>query len=125
MAPLQRRNGGAPMSRLTIYLMLALAIAVEVVSTTALARSQGMTKLGPTALALAGYVVAFWLLSQALRVLPTGIVYGIWSGLGLVLIAGVAWLGYGQRLDAPAILGLGLIVAGVLVVHLFSATVGH
>jgi small multidrug resistance pump len=113
------------MSRLTIYLMLALAIAVEVVSTTALARSQGMTKLGPTALALAGYVVAFWLLSQALRVLPTGIVYGIWSGLGLVLIAGVAWLGYGQRLDAPAILGLGLIVAGVLVVHLFSATVGH
>jgi small multidrug resistance pump len=112
-------------SRGEIYLILAAAIVLEVVGTTALARSDGMTRLWATLGALGCYGVAFWLLSLTLRSLPTGVVYGIWSGLGIVLVAAVAWVWQGQRLDAPAVVGLGLIVAGVLVVNLFSATVGH
>ncbi|MFC5567948.1 SMR family transporter [Rubellimicrobium aerolatum] len=108
-----------------LYGILAVAIVAEVVATSALARSAGLTRWGPSLVAFAGYGVAFWLLSLALQVIPTGIVYAIWSGLGIVLIAGVAWIGQGQRLDAPAVLGLALIVAGVLVVNLFSGTVGH
>ena len=113
------------MARGDIYLILAAAIAMEVVGTTALARSEGMTRLWPTLASLGCYGVAFWLLSLTLRSLPTGVVYGIWSGLGIVLVAAVAWVWQGQRLDAPAVLGLGLIVAGVLVVNLFSGTVEH
>lgn len=113
------------MSRVEIYLILSVAIVAEVAATTALARSAGFTRLVPSVVAVGGYAVAFWLLSLALQVIPTGIVYAIWSGLGIVLIAAVAWLRYGQRLDAPAVVGLGLIVAGVLVVNLFSRSVGH
>ena len=113
------------MSRSEIYLVLAAAIAAEVLGTTALARSEAMTRLVPTLVALGFYGVAFWLLSLTLRTLPTGVVYGIWSGLGIVLVAAVAWVWQGQRLDGPALLGLGLIVSGVLVINLFSSTVGH
>nr|WP_218014093.1 SMR family transporter [Rubellimicrobium roseum] len=108
-----------------IYAVLAVAIAAEVVATTALARSASFTKLVPSLVAIGGYAVAFWLLSLALQVIPTGIVYAIWSGLGIVLIAAVAWLRYGQALDGPALFGMGLILAGVLVVNLFSKSVGH
>jgi small multidrug resistance pump len=107
------------------YVLLGVAIAAEVVATTALARTDGFTRLAPSLVAIAGYGVAFWLLSYPLRVMPTGVVYAIWSGLGIVLIALVAWLGYGQRLDMPAVAGLGLIIAGVLVVNLFSASLPH
>lgn len=113
------------MGRTATYLILALAIVLEVVATTALSRSAGLTRLWPSVVAGFGYALSLWLLSLTLQVLPTGVVYGIWSGLGIVLIAGVAWLGYGQTLDAPAVLGLGLILAGVLVVNFFSTTVGH
>jgi small multidrug resistance pump len=113
------------MGRTETYAILAVAIAAEVVATSALARSAGLTRLGPSVVAGLGYAVALWLLSLTLQVLPTGVVYGIWSGLGVLLIAGVAWLWQGQALDLPAVLGLGLIVAGVLVVNLFSRTVGH
>ena len=113
------------MGRGELYLILAVAIVAEVVGTTALARSEAMTRFVPTVTALGCYGIAFWLLSLALRTLPTGVVYGIWSGLGIVLVAAVAWIWQGQRLDAPAVLGLGLIVAGVMVVNLFSTSVGH
>lgn len=108
-----------------VHLTLLLAVAAEVVATTALARTEGFTRLGPTALSLAFYAIAFWLLSFALRELPTGIVYAVWSGLGVVLIAAVSWLLYGQKLDLPAMLGIGLILAGVLVINLFSRSVEH
>lgn len=101
--------------------LLLLAIAAEVVATTALAASDGFTRPGPAALALAGYAAAFYLLSLTLRVLPTGVVYAVWSGLGIVLITAVSWVWFKQRLDAAALLGLGLIVAGVLVLNLFSS----
>ncbi|MBP9182126.1 MAG: QacE family quaternary ammonium compound efflux SMR transporter [Fuscovulum sp.] len=107
------------------YLFLLAAILAEIIATTALARSASFTRLGPSLITVAGYAVAFWCLSFPLRVMPTGVVYAIWSGLGIVLITAVAWVWYGQKLDLPAVLGLALILAGVLVVNLFSRTGVH
>ena len=108
-----------------IYLVLMAAIALEVVATTALARSASFTRVLPTAIAILGYAGAFYCLSFPLKVLPTGVVYAIWSGLGIVLIALVAWVWYRQALDFAAVLGMGLILAGVMVINLFSSTVSH
>ena len=107
------------------YATLFAAIVAEVIATTALARSESFTRLVPSLITVAGYTLAFWLLSFPIRVLPTGIVYAIWSGLGIVFIAGVAWVWFGQRLDLPAVIGLGLILSGVIVVNVFSKTVLH
>lgn len=110
---------------LKTYAFLVAAIAAEVVATTALARSESFTRPAATLVALLGYAVAFWLLSFCLRTMPTGVVYAIWSGLGIVLITAVGWIWSRQTLDGPALLGLGLILAGVLVINLFSKTVAH
>jgi len=107
------------------WILLLVAIAAEVIATTALAASQGLSRLGPVMISAAGYAVALGLLAVVMRVMPTGVVYAIWSGLGVVLIAVVAWIIHGQRLDLPAVAGMGLILAGVLVINLFSRTVGH
>lgn len=106
------------------YLFLMAAIVLEVVATTALARSASFTRAVPSMIAILGYAGAFWLLSVPLRVMPTGVVYAIWCGLGIVLITAVAWVWQKQVLDAAALVGLGLIMAGVLVINLFSKTVG-
>lgn len=74
---------------------------------------------------MAGYAISFWLLSYPIRVLPTGIVYAIWSGAGIVLITMVAWLVFDQKLDLPALIGLGLILSGVVIINVFSKSVGH
>lgn len=113
------------MSLTTSYVLLAIAILSEVLGTTALKASDGFTRLLPSVFTVVAYGVSFYLLSLTLRVLPTGIAYAIWSGAGIVLISAIAWAFQGQRLDAPAMLGMGLIVAGVLVVNLFSKSVGH
>jgi small multidrug resistance pump len=110
---------------LKTYLFLLAAIVLEVVATTALARSASFTRLVPSLIAIFGYAGAFWLLSVPLRVMPTGVVYALWSGLGIVLITAVAWVWQKQVLDTAALLGLGLIMAGVLVIHLFSSAVSH
>lgn len=107
------------------YAYLLLAIVSEVLATTALARSDGFTRLVPSLLAVLGYGAAFWLLSHTMRVMPAGIVYAIWSGMGVVLITAIAWIWYKEALDLPALLGLALIVAGVLVINLFSRSVSH
>lgn len=107
------------------YLLLVVAIVAEVIGTTALARSDGFTRLGPSAITVVSYAVAFYCLSIPLRVMPTGIVYAIWSGMGIVLISFVAWFWYKQTLDFAALLGLGLIVAGVVIVNVFSKSVSH
>lgn len=107
------------------YLLLGLAIVAEVIATSALKASAGFTRLGPSLLTVLGYGLAFWLLSLTLRQLPTGIVYAIWSGVGIVLITLVGWLWFKEPLDAPALLGLGLIIAGVAVLNLFSKSVPH
>ena len=83
------------------------------------------TQTWPTLICTIGYGTAFWLLSLALKTIPTGMAYAAWSGLGTVLIVLVAWLWQGQKLDAPALAGIGLIVSGVAVINLFSRTVSH
>lgn len=107
------------------YTALIAAVALEVVGTTLLQKSQQFTKLWPTLGMAVAYLGAFWLLSFTLRTMPVGIAYAIWSGTGIVLISLIGLVFLGQKLDTPAIIGLGLIIAGVLVVNLFSNTVGH
>ncbi|MBB4066029.1 SMR family transporter [Gellertiella hungarica] len=107
------------------YLILLLAIVTEVIATTAVARSESFTRLVPSLIAIVGYAAAFWLLSFPMRVMPAGIVYAIWSGMGIVLITAIAWLWYGEALDLAAVLGLGLILAGVIVINVFSRSVSH
>lgn len=104
-------------------LTLALAILSEVGATSALKASAGFTRLWPACLTVAGYAFSFFCLSLTLRGASMGIVYGIWSGVGIVLISSVGWLAFGERLDAPALCGLGLIIAGVLVVNIWSDSV--
>lgn len=102
------------------YLFLLVAIIAEVTATSALKQSDGFTRPWSSLVTVAGYAIAFYLLSLTLRTMPTGIAYAIWSGIGIVLVTAVAWLWHGQRLDAAAIIGMALIIAGVLVMNLFS-----
>ena len=107
------------------WLILAVAIVAEVIATSALKLSDGFTRLWPSLLVVVGYGTAIYLLSLTLKVIPVGIVYAIWSGVGIVLIAIAATLFLGQRLDAPAMIGMALIVSGVVVIHLFSQVSVH
>lgn len=107
------------------YVYLGGAIALEVMATTAMKSSEGFTRLVPSLICGLGYVLSFYLLAQTLKTIPTGIAYAIWSGVGIVLISGVGWIWFRQALDLPAMIGLGLIVAGVVVVNVFSRSVTH
>jgi small multidrug resistance pump len=107
------------------WLYLAIAIVAEVIATSALKASEGFANLGPSVLVVAGYSVAFYFLSLTLREIPVGIAYAVWSGVGIVLISMIAWMLYGQALDAAAWFGIGLIVAGVLVLNLLSKSTLH
>ncbi|WBQ16937.1 SMR family transporter [Sphingobium yanoikuyae] len=107
------------------YVLLAVAIISEVIGTTFMKQSEGFTKLVPSLLTALAYVIAFYCLSLTLKAIPTGVAYAIWSGCGIVLIAAVAWIIQGQKLDTPAIAGMGLIVAGVIVMNVFSKTAAH
>ena len=102
------------------WVYLAVAIVAEVIATSALKASEGFSRLVPSLVVVAGYGIAFFCLSLTLRTIPVGIVYAIWSGVGIVLIALAGYFVFGQVLDAPALIGMGLIVAGVLVINLFS-----
>lgn len=107
------------------YIYLAVAVLFEVVATTALKQSEGFTRLLPSLVTVAGYALAFYFLSLPLRTLPVGIVYALWSGIGIVLITAIGWIWFRQILDLPALAGIGLIMAGVAVINLFSKTVVH
>ncbi|MFM8706425.1 MAG: SMR family transporter [Planctomycetia bacterium] len=107
------------------WIYLAIAIAAEVVGTSFLRASEGFTKLVPSLMVVAGYGLAFFFLSLTLEKIPVGIAYAVWSGAGVTLIAAIGWLFLGQKLDTAAILGMGLIVAGVVVLNLFSKTAAH
>lgn len=106
-------------------LALALAIVAEVIATSALKASAGFTRLLPSAVVILGYGVAFYLLSQALRTIPVGVAYAVWSGAGTVLIAIIGMLVFRQKLDGAGVIGIGLIIAGVLVLNLWSKSGGH
>lgn len=107
------------------YVYLLIAIVAEVIATSALKAAEGFTRLGPSIIVAVGYAVAFYCLSLVLRTMPVGIAYAVWSGVGIVLVAAIGTVLYGQKLDFAAIVGLGLIIAGVLVVNLLSKTVSH
>jgi small multidrug resistance pump len=107
------------------WVYLAIAIVFETIGTTALKASDGFTRLWPSLLVALAYGVSFWLLALVLRTIPVGIAYAIWSGLGICLIAIIGYFAFGQRLDMPALLGLGLIITGIIVIQMFSQSVSH
>ena len=107
------------------YLYLAIAIIAEVIATNALKASEEFTRLVPSIIVLAGYGAAFYFLSLVLRVIPVGIAYAIWAGMGIVLVAIVAAIMFKQIPDWPAIVGMTLIISGVAVINIFSKTVSH
>ena len=107
------------------YLFLFFAIVAETVGTSALQASQQFSRLAPSLLVVVAYGISFYLLAMALKTIPVGVAYAIWSGLGIVLIALIGFAVFGQKLDFAAVLGLALIIAGVGVMHLFSNTISH
>lgn len=107
------------------YLTLFTAILLEVIGTSFLQRSEQFTRLIPTLITGISYAASFYFLSLVLRTMPLGIAYAIWSGLGIVLVSLIGLALFGQKLDLAAIIGLGLIIAGVVVVNLFSTSVTH
>ncbi len=107
------------------YVYLIIAIIAEVIATSFMKQSDGFTKLAPSLVTGAGYIVAFYFLSLTLRTIPTGIAYAIWSAVGVVLIATIAWLFQGQKLDTPAMVGMAFIVTGVVIMNGFSSSVAH
>jgi small multidrug resistance pump len=104
---------------------LGIAIVAEVIATSALKAAAAFTRPVPSAIVVVGYGISFYFLSLTLKTIPVGVTYAIWCGVGIVLITLVAWLMYGQALDAAAILGLALITAGVVVLNVFSRVVAH
>jgi small multidrug resistance pump len=108
-----------------VYILLIFAIAAETVGTSALQASQQFTRLWPTLIAFVGYTVAIYLLGLTLKYIPVGIAYAVWSGLGIVFIAIIGFVAFGQRLDTPAIIGTGMILGGIVVIQLFSNTTPH
>ena len=107
------------------YFQLIIAICAEVLATSCLKAAEGFTRPIPSLVTLIGYGVAFYFLSLALQTIPTGTTYAIWSGVGVVLVTLIAWLVQGQKLDAAGLIGMGLILAGVLVINLFSKNSAH
>lgn len=107
------------------YVYLAIAILAEVIATSSLKATAEFTRPWPSLLVIAGYGVAFYCLTLSLRVIPVGIAYALWSGLGIVLVATAGYLLYQQKLDAPAILGMAMILGGCLVINLFSKSSAH
>ncbi|MGB9991518.1 DMT family transporter [Massilia sp. SM-13] len=106
------------------WLILGIAIVAETIATSALKSSEGFSRFWPSAIVVAGYGIAFYCLSLTLRVIPMGVTYAVWSGIGIALITLVGWLVYGQKLDAPALIGIALIIAGVIIMNVFSKA-GH
>lgn len=107
------------------WLFLAVAIVFETIGTTALKASEQFTRAAPSALVVVSYGLSFYLLALVLKTIPVGIAYAIWSGLGICLIAAIGYFVFGQRLDLPAMIGLSLIIAGILVINLFSKSALH
>ncbi len=107
------------------YLILLLAIIFETFATSFLKQSEQFTKLVPSILTIIGYATSFYCLSIVLKTIPVGIAYAIWSGVGIILIALIGLIVFKQHLDLPAIIGLGMIIAGVVIINVFSKSVSH
>ena len=107
------------------YAALGIAIVLEVVGTTFLQKSEQFTRLVPTTLMAICYLAAFYFLSLALKTIPVGLAYAIWSGLGIVLISAIGYIMFRQSLDLAAVIGLGFIITGVVIVNVFSRSISH
>ena len=107
------------------FVYLVLAIVAEVIATSALKASIGFTRPLPSIIVVVGYGLAFYLLSLVLRTLPVGVAYAIWAGLGIVLVTLVGIVVFGEKPDLPAVLGISLIVAGVVMLQVFSKMYVH
>ena len=107
------------------YFYLVLAVMAETVGTSALQASKQFTRPLPSVLVVVGYACAFWFLSLVLRSIPVGVAYAIWSGLGILFIALIGWLVFRQPLDLPAMIGMAMILAGIIVIQMFSGTASH
>jgi small multidrug resistance pump len=107
------------------YVYLSIAIVSEVIATSALKASEEFSRLVPSLIVAVGYASAFYFLTLTLRTIPVGIAYALWSGIGVILISLAAWILYRQALDVPAIIGVSLITAGVIVINGFSSSVSH
>ncbi len=102
------------------WIVLGIAIVAETIATSAMKSSEGFTKLVPSIIVVIGYAIAFYCLSLTLKAIPVGIAYAVWSGVGIVLISLAGWILFGQKLDAPALIGMTLIIAGVIIMNVFS-----
>ncbi|MFT7524444.1 MAG: small multidrug resistance pump [Candidatus Paceibacteria bacterium] len=107
------------------FITLIVAVIFETIGTTALQASQQFTKLGPSIIVVIAYAAAFYLLALTLKTMPVGIMYAIWSGSGIVLIAVIGWVVFRQTLDWPAVLGMALILAGIVIIQMFSKSATH
>lgn len=107
------------------WLYLIIAIISEVAATSALKATDGFTRIIPSFIVVAGYGSAFYFLSLTLRTFPVGVVYAVWSGAGVALITLIGWVMFNQKLDTPALIGIGLIITGVIVLNVFSKSVMH
>ena len=107
------------------FVYLTIAVIAEVIATSALKASEEFTRLWPSVIVVVGYSVAFYLLSLCLRTIPLGVMYAIWSGLGVFLTGIVGWVVYKEHLDAPALIGMALILGCVLGIRMFSTTGAH
>ena len=108
-----------------VYFLLVLAILFETAGTTALQASQQFTRLWPSVLVVVTYGISFYLLALTLKYMPVGVVYAIWAGLGILFIAAIGYVVFGQKLDAPAVIGMGMIITGIVVIQLFSKVAPH
>ena len=107
------------------YLLLVVAVLFEGLGTTSLQASQQFTRLWPSLGVILGFGAAFFFLMQVLKVMPLGVTYALWSGLGICLTVFLGWLVFNQKVDLPALLGLSMIVGGIVVINLFSSTATH
>jgi small multidrug resistance pump len=107
------------------WIFLSIAIIAEVIGTSALKSAEGFTKFTPSLIVVIGYGISFYFLSLTLKTIPVGISYAIWSGVGITLISIIGYFFYKQTLDLPAIIGILLIIAGVIVINLFSKSFSH
>jgi multidrug transporter EmrE-like cation transporter len=107
------------------WLFLCVAILAEVIATSSLKASDGFKRFWPSVFVVVGYGLSFYFMSLTLREIPVGLVYAIWAGVGVVLVALIAWIVYKQHLDIPALIGMALIIAGVAVMNLFSKSIGR
>jgi small multidrug resistance pump len=107
------------------HLFLVIAVVFEVIATSTLKATEGFTRFWPSAVTIVGYACAFYFLSLPVRTIPVGIVYALWCGIGIVLVTLVGWVILKQALDTPALIGMALILAGVVVINLFSKSVAH